>query len=124
MKLRIFIAATLIAGAALPASALTPAEVKKCNAMAASFGAKKAEVLKAKEALEKMAADTELAGETWEAAEEMKLLSPAAAKEADDAKAHWETLKGDFYKKQIALQSQVQMLNKDMAAYNRSCASD
>lgn len=124
MNLKSFIAIALIAGAAAPASALTPSEVKKCNAMAASFTAKKGEIQKAKEALEAKAATTEEAGERWEAAEEMKLFSAKNAKIAADAKAEWEQHKSEFLKERMVLQSKLEMLNNDVSAFNRSCATE
>ena len=122
MKLRLLIIAafTLMA----PANALTQDEVKRCNAMSASFAAKKAEIVEAKAALDAKAAETEIAGERWQAAEEMKLVSPQAAKKAGDAKATWDSLKKDVAREQFALRSRVEMLNNDVASFNRSCATE
>ena len=124
MKLKLLSIAALLASAAAPAFSLTQDEIKKCNAMAASFAAKKAEIAEAKKTLDAKAEKTELAGESWVAAEEMKLMSPQAAKEAQAKKAAWETLKAEVYREQMALQSRVKMLNKDVAAYNASCSTD
>lgn len=124
MRLKLFLVAAMIMGAGSPAMALPTKDVKRCNAMAASFKAKKAEIEEAKAALDKKAELAEEAGERWEAAEEMKLISARNAKMAQDAKAEWETLKSEVYKDQVALKSKVQMLNKDVAAFNASCATE
>ena len=123
MTLKSLMIIAMLSSIAVPASALTQAEIKQCNAMAASFSAKKAELTKAKKALEEKAAATELAGEEWEAAEQEKLFSSEAAQKASDTKAHWTTLKSEFAKDQMALQSKLQMLNTDVAAYNQKCAT-
>lgn len=124
MRLKYLSIAALLVSVAFPAFSLTQSEIKKCNAMAASFKAKKVEITEAKKVLDEKAAKTELAGEEWEAAEQMKLMSPQAAKEADVTKAAWEALKSEVYRDQVALQSKVQMLNKDVAAFNASCSPD
>lgn len=124
MRLKYLTIAVLLASAASPAASLTQNEVKRCNAMAASFAAKKAEIISAKTALDKKVEQVEAAGERWEAAEEMRLMSPQSANEADSSKANWESLKSEAMREQMALQSRVQMLNKDMAAFNASCATD
>ena len=124
MTLKYLSIAVLLASAAAPAFSLTQDEIKKCNAMAASFKAKKAEITDAKKLLDAKAEKAELAGDHWKAAEEMKLMSPQAAKEAETSKAKWDALKSEVYREQIALQSRVQMLNKDVAAYNASCSPE
>lgn len=124
MKLKmIALSACIAIGLAPSAVALTQDEIKRCNAMAASFAAKKAEITEAKALLDAKAEETELAGERWEAAEAMKLMSPQAAKEAEDSKAAWDALKKDVYREQIALQSRVKLLNSDVASFNASCAT-
>lgn len=123
MKLKLISISVLAASAIMPAQALTQAEVKRCNAMAASFAAKKAEITKAKSGLDEKVALVEEAGERWEAAEELKLASARNAKIASDAKAEWQGLKGEVLKEQMALQSKVQMLNNDVASFNKSCAT-
>jgi len=124
MKSKFVIIGLLAASSFLPAQALTQKEIKRCNAMAASFSAKKVEITSAKEKLDAKVEKTELAGERWEAAEEMKLISPGSAKEAETAKSEWETLKKEVLREQMALQSQVSMLNTDVASFNASCAKD
>ena len=124
MRLKYLTIAAVLASAASPASSLTQNEVKRCNAMAASFAAKKAEIITAKSALDEKVELVEAAGERWEAAEEMRLMSPQSANDADSSKANWESLKSEVMREQMALQSRVQMLNKDMAAFNASCATD
>ena len=124
MKSRLILAAIAALMVAAPSHALSPDDIKRCNAMAASFEAKKAEIQTAKAALDEKAAATELAGERWEAAEQMKLMSPQAAQEAETSKADWEALKKEVMRDQYALKSQVQMLNKDVAAFNASCATE
>jgi len=124
MKKNLLIIGLFAASALLPAHALSQEEVKRCNAMAASFAAKKAEIVEAKAVLDKKAEMVETLGEQWEEAETHKLASPAHAKAAADAKAEWEGLKGEVLKAQFALQSKVQMLNSDVTAFNASCAQD
>jgi len=124
MMMKYIASAVAIAAFCVPsASALSQADIKRCNAMSASFTAKKAEMKTAKEALDAKAAATEEAGERWEAAEQMKLMSPKGAMEATEAKAVWDELKKDVMREQMALQSQAQMLNRDVAAFNASCAT-
>lgn len=123
MKKNILIIGLLAASSLLPAHALSQAEVKRCNAMAASFAAKKAEITKAKADLDEKAALVESLGERWEEVEVHRLVSATHAQEADEAKAKWEGLKSEVLKTQLALQSKVQMLNSDVAAFNKSCAT-
>ena len=124
MTLKYLTLFALLASAAVPASALTQAEIEKCNAMSQSFSAKQTAIKKAKAALDKKAELAEEAGERWEAAEEMKLISARNAKMASDAKTEWERLKNEVYREQMALQSNLKMLNKDIAAFNTSCATE
>ena len=122
MTLKSLMIIAMFSSITLPASALSQAEIKQCNAMAATFSVKKAELTKAKKALEAKAEATELAGEEWEAAEQEKLFSDEATQKASDTKARWTALKSEFARDQLALQSKLKMLNTDVAAYNLKCA--
>ncbi len=124
MKLKTITLSAFLLSVASPSFALTKDEVKRCNAMSASFAAKKAEITAAKAELDKKVELVEAAGERWEAAEELKNASARNTKIAADAKADWERLKSEVLREQMGLQSRVQMLNKDVAAFNASCATD
>ncbi len=108
----------------LPATALTRDEARRCAVMARTFEAKTAEIAELKEALSAAAETAEEAGETWENAEAMRNFGDAQAAEADQAQANWQAAKNDFEAKQAALKSAVQMLNRDVSEYNRTCASE
>lgn len=123
MKSKLLFIGLFAATCIMPAQALSQEDVKRCNAMAATFAAKKSEILKAKEGLDAKVEAVEAAGELWEAAEVHKLASAGHAKTANDAKAEWETLKKEVTREQFALQSKVKMLNGDVASFNASCAT-
>ena len=66
------------------AEAMTAADVKRCNAMAATMAPKKAEIETLQTKRDEMSARVELKGEAWEDAEIHRLVSAAHA-----AKAMW-----------------------------------
>lgn len=123
MMMKLFAIGLVAASVAVPAQALSQEDVKRCNAMAASFAAKKAEITKEKTALDEQVVLVEALGEAWEEAETHKLASAGHAKAAEAAKAEWQSQKSDVLKTQMSLQSKVQMLNNDVAAFNTSCAT-
>jgi len=113
--------ASLSAPAAL---ALTSAEIKQCNAMGKSLKARQAEAAKKAEARELLHEKTEAAGDAWDDVEIHRLASAGHAKTADEAKAKYETLKADLLKQNMAVQSLVNQINEDVAAYNALCVKD
>lgn len=114
----------LIALLAAPAHALTQAQVEQCNAMAATFPAKQASIAEQTAARDALAERTELAGETWEAAEELRAFSAEHAATADEARQTWESLKADTMAVERALMADVRMLNNDVAQFNKRCAPE
>ncbi len=104
------------------ASALTSQEIRACNAMRASIEVRQQEAGESVETRTKMTEEVELAGDAWEEAEALRLFSETHAADADAKKMAYETLKGDLMSFEMALQSQVAVLNADAADYKESCA--
>lgn len=121
----------LIASLAVTAALLAPSalamsqdDVRRCNAMAASFKAKKAEYDAAQKVRDARATAAEAWGEDWENAEALRSFGEDHASKADAAKAAYDAAKSEFSKAEMAAQSIGRMLNDDIAAYNASCAAD
>ncbi|MEL6661547.1 MAG: hypothetical protein AAFR33_00995 [Pseudomonadota bacterium] len=110
--------------AAGPAAALTGDEVRQCNAMAATFEAKEAEINRLKAAQAALAAEAEILGEEWELLEEQRRFSARHAASADEAKAAFETARDAANRAGMDLNSKVQMFQADAAAFNAKCAAD
>jgi len=109
---------------ALPAAALTQDEARRCAVMAKTFEGKSAEIADREAARAEAAAAAEAAGETWETAEAMRNFGEAQAAEADAARATYDAAKRRFEGHDAALRSATQMLNRDIAEYNRTCVSE
>lgn len=124
MKPLVFLLAFSAVAIAFPASALNQDEARKCDVMAKTFDGKIAEVEALKTARAEAAEAAEAAGEAWENAEPMRDFGEAQAAEANATRAAFNAAKQTFEGKDAALRSATQMLNRDIAVYNQSCASD
>lgn len=105
------------------AEAMTAADVKRCNAMAATLAPKKAEIQQMQEKRDAMAETVEAKGDIWEELEVHRLASAGHAAQADAAKADYESSKKDLMKTEFALQALARQFNQDIASYNQSCAT-
>jgi len=105
------------------AEAMTAADVKRCNAMAATMAPKKAEIETIQMKRDDMAADVELKGEAWEDAEIHRLVSAAHAAKADETKAAYQAAKKELMGTDQALQALARQFNQDIISYNQSCAT-
>ena len=121
---RTLICAASLFALSLPAAALTQAEVRQCQAMAATFEAKTGAVEAAKAKRDALAEAAEIAGEAWEDTEIHRNISARHAASADAAKKAWDTAKAEFARSEMALQALVRQLNSDMAQFNTKCATD
>ncbi len=104
-----------------PASALTDREVKQCKAMGASIKVRERQLTERGEARMSDAEAVEAAGEAWENAETIRPISAQHAADADAKKAAYDKLKTDFMRADMAYQSEVAMVNNDVAAFNGVC---
>ncbi len=118
------IALLMLCALSMPAMALTPGEVRQCNAMAETFDAKQAEILRLQEAQAELASEAETLGEAWEMAEEQRLFSARHGAAADDAKAAYEAARNASNSAAMDLNSKVRMLQADVAQFNARCAAD
>lgn len=104
-----------------PASALTASQVKQCQAMGASLQVRKQEAQAAMKARAGLYDQVEETGEQWEAAEAVRNFGTDKAAEADGLKTKYDRLKGELRRKDMALSSNVSMINADTAAYASMC---
>ncbi|MEM9055596.1 MAG: hypothetical protein AAGB16_09750 [Pseudomonadota bacterium] len=118
------LAASIFGLSAPMATALTSAQIKQCNAMGKSLKARQAEAAKKAEARKVLHDKVEAAGDAWDDVEIHRLASAGHAKTADEAKAKYEALKADLIKQNMAVQSLVNQINEDVAAYNGLCVKD
>lgn len=119
------ILATVLAMTSMPiasASALTAQQVRQCKAMAASIEVRQNEVQQRVEARDALSAQVEQAGVVWDDAEAVRLFSAQQAADADTKQATYEDLKGRLLRTEAALQSDVAMINSDIAAYREMCS--
>jgi len=106
------------------ADALTASEVRACNAMAASFGPKKAEFEALSAQRDALVVTVEEAGDTWDASEALRNFSADHAAEADAAKGAFDDLVIKFDALEQAYRVTGTQLNDDFAAYNAKCATE
>ncbi len=104
-----------------PASALTAAEVRECRALGASLQVRQTEIEAKANEREALRVRMEQAGDEWEAAEAMRLFGPDQAGDASAKKDQYEGLKKRLARREMALQSTVGMLNRDVYDYNQRC---
>jgi len=104
-----------------PASALTAAQVRECRAMGASLQVRQTETEAKASERAALQARIEQAGDEWEAAEAMRLFGQAQAAEATASKERYDGLKQKLARREVALQSTVGMLNRDVYDYNQRC---
>jgi hypothetical protein len=105
------------------ADAMTAADVKRCNAMAATMAPKKAEIETLQAKRDEMAMGVEQLGEVWEDAEIHRLASPALAANADETKVAYQEARQKLMATEYALQALARQFNQDIASYNQSCAT-
>ena len=122
---RLLIAAFISLLALSPvATSMTPAQIRSCNALAQGFSGKATEYEAAKASRDEAAAAAELAGEAWEAAEELRLFGAEQASDADEAYAAYEAAKVEFETIEAAVREQGASLNAEIATYNTRCVTD
>ena len=109
--------------AAPAASALGQADLERCQAMQATMIPKRNEIERVTAKRDDLAVKVETLGETWQNAEAMRNLSADYAKEADEALYAYEAAERSFANTERGLNGLVQMFNKDVASFNRSCAT-
>ena len=106
------------------ASALSATEVKACNAMAASFGPKRAEFDELTARRDALAIEVEEAGDIWEEAEALRNFSAGHATDADTKKAAYDDAVTRFDRADQAYRVTGAQLNDDFAVYNIKCATE
>lgn len=114
----------VVAAQAAVADAMTAADVKRCQAMAATMAPKKAEIESLQAKRDEMATDVERLGEAWEDVEIHRLVSAAHAAKADEAKVEYQSARKELLGTEQALQSLARQFNQDIVSYNQSCATD
>ncbi len=121
-----FAIAALFATLAAPVAFadLTAAQVERCEMLGQTFAIKKANVARAEEARDALAAEAEALGEAWENAEAVRNFGDANAAEADAALIAFEDAKKKFSFAKQALRSQSRMLAQDSAVYNAACVNE
>ena len=118
---------SLLAAVVLPvstASALTAKEAKACQAMAATFGPKKADFDGLVTRRDALVIEVEEAGDVWEAAEALRNFSAGHAAEADAKKTVYDEAVKEFDRVEQAYRVTGAQLNEDFAAYNAKCATE
>lgn len=122
--IRTILAALIVTAAPLAsAQALSAKDMKRCQAMAATFAPKQAEIKKLTEKRDGLAEIVEAKGEVWDDAETLRLASAGHADTADAAKAEYTDAKTELQNTEIALQSLVKQFNLDVADFNQTCAT-
>lgn len=120
-------AVSLVALAALStpfASALSSGAVANCSAQARSLKAQQTATTELQAKRDALAADVEVAGEEWDAAEATRLFGDAETAKANEAKAAYEALKADFVTVEAELHDKAAKLNAGVAAFNETCATE
>ena len=122
--IRIFFASVALM-MAMPATAdtLSPKQVERCRAMKSTLAPKQAEIEAATATRDELAAKAEALGEQYEDAQVMRLASSSSADAADSAKAEFDAARRAFAQAEYALQASARQFNRDVADYNRSCAT-
>lgn len=115
---------TLSLGFALPANALSAAEIKQCRALGASMQVRHIELTEKRESRTALAADVEVLGELWEEAEIIRNFSRQNAVDADEKKAVYDAKKSEFRRIEMSFQADANQLNRDVADYNAVCSPD
>lgn len=109
--------------AAPAAAALGPADIERCQAMQATMIPKRNEIKRITAKRDDLAVKVETLGEAWQNAEAMRNLSPEYAKQADAAQYAYEEAERSFAHTERGLSGLVRLFNRDVAAFNRSCAA-
>ena len=116
---------SLMAGIALipaaPASAMTAQQARECRAMSVSIQTRQKEAQTRSDARSVLLEQVETAGDAWEEAEALRLFSDEHAADADAKRADYEGLKADLLREETSLQSDVAIINSDLAAYRSRC---
>ncbi|GAB5459585.1 MAG: hypothetical protein Hens3KO_26150 [Henriciella sp.] len=120
----LLISLALPLSAILPASALSAAEIKQCQALGASMKVRHVELTEKGESRKAIAADVEALGELWEEAETIRNFSRQHAADADEKKAVYEAKKSEFRRIEMSFQADANQLNRDVADYNAVCSAD
>ncbi|MEM9738966.1 MAG: hypothetical protein AAF829_03790 [Pseudomonadota bacterium] len=120
-KLVLSLVALVFAGTA---QALSPQEIRQCNAMAATFEAKKAEIAELQEVQADLAALAESLGEAWETKEEQRLFSAGHAAQADEAQSAFFAARDEANRVAMDLNSKARMFQADASHFNAKCAAD
>ncbi len=116
--------AVMAAMVAAPAAAAPgPADLERCQAMQATMIPKRNEIERITAKRDDLAVKVETLGEAWQNAEAMRNLSADYAKQADEALYAYEEAERSFANTERGLSGLVRMFNKDVAAFNRSCAA-
>lgn len=103
------------------ASALTAAQISKCNKTAAGIQKRQASVKADVAKRDEMLDQVEAAGDAWEEVEGLKMLKTSYAEEAVQKEAAYKDLKAELQTFEISLQQRADQLNSEVAAYQRSC---
>ncbi|MEO0981385.1 MAG: hypothetical protein AAFX03_01905 [Pseudomonadota bacterium] len=122
--LKTTLAALFMVAAAPSALALTQAEIRECNAMAAAFKQQRQEVEMAKAARDAAAMVAEQAGAAWEEAETHRLVSAGHAETADEAEAAFETAKTAHARAEARLADLAGAYQANAAVYNAKCVRE
>jgi hypothetical protein len=126
MSRYIAIAAFLSVFAVAPSSAqaMSAADVERCQMMAATLTPKKAEMEKLIVRRDALAEEIDLMGADWEDDEALRVASSGHADAADQSKARYDEAKSALMQLERGLQASSRQFNRDVADYNRSCATD
>ena len=124
MKKHLLASALLFVAVAPSASALTQAEIRRCQVLNAEFPARQLAIKKVTEERDALAEAAELAGETWENAEVIRPVNAEAAQKADVAKVTFEDAKQVAYAADDAVRQMLETFNRDLAFFNTTCTGD
>lgn len=105
------------------AFALTPAEIRQCQAMASTFSVKQAELTEQAALRDQLAETAELAGEEWENAEALRAFGAEQAEEADALRVTYDEAVAAFDGIEYALRDKTAKFNADLNAFNTKCVS-
>ena len=119
----IFISAILLAAPVSTASALSADQVEACQALSATLAPKQAEIIEMKDARDALVVVVETQGEAWQEAEVHRLVSPSLAKKADAAQSDYSAKKRELTQIEHGIQAALSQYNRDVADYNKVCAT-
>jgi len=122
MLRRVVVGMLVVAAVSLPASALSKEEAKRCRSIADALPVEQAELDARNEALLRLKAEAEDAGEAFEEAQKLSALSDDYKRDAQAKRAEFDRKRAELAEFNLMLQEQASEFNKRVDWFNRTCA--